>query len=393
MDNNNQQNNNTNQLMNTNPVATNNTPQNVSQSVPNTTVPQQAPQPVVNQNVQNQQPVMNQQTPAKQPVQQNVQPTPEQKQNQSGPKYSFNSEEKVIYKFKEEKDANPIVALLIIALFVVVIFFLPTISKKLGNIKDFNFSFNTNKTTNTNNQQNEDKKNMKYKLNDSLNAAQIGGLSISQLGVGEEYGETFITFTIINKSSESYVFNKKYYINLYNGDKLLYRALIYSDSMNAIGSYASAELKLPIRSNIKSQINQFDVSEIETGKYNSLSVTKEEGEFKVLTCTYQNNEINYYFLDDHLAKIYETIEEESKANNNYLSKRNSAIEMVNKYQSLGLNSHIEERESSFKVINDLDLREIQNITLSSINKHRYFEYGESSKIIYFEMLAMAYSCG
>ena len=321
----------------------------------------------------------------------NVTPTSVTNQTPDQKKYGFNSEEKVIYKIKEEKDSNPIGTLFIILLLIGVVVFLPTIAKKLGSIKTAGFGFaNTNENAQAETE--EDDSDKRYSFYDSTNAAKIGDLTVSQLGTSKNNDDYVLTFTMINKSEEPFLFDKKYYVHLYSTDGILiYRALIYS--FETLGAHASKEFKFNIPPTIAEKAKSFNLKEIEPGKYSDVTLNVKEGDYYTYTCTYQNNKLKYYFKDGYLEKIYETYEENSLISLDFYYKRDEARKIVNNYSSLGFDSHIDESfdPDAFTLVNNIELLN-QDYNLSKIKQYKYFKYGTESKVVAFEMQALAYTC-
>ena len=352
-----------------------NNQQQLQQPVQQVQVPVQPQQPV---NAQPQNPSQANQTPASQPT---------------GPKYEFNAEEKVIYQIKEEKGANPIGVFIILAIIIGVAFSLPTLSKKLGTIKNFNFLSVTSKKTET--QTEEEEKETKYHFYDTIATAEIGNIAINQLGIGKHEDEYMMSFSIFNRSSEPYTFDKKYYINLYDDNETLqYRALLYS--FDSLAANSSREMTLVVPERVYNRAKLFDLEEIEVGKYKSDRIEGSDGEYQILTCKYQNDEIKYYFKDNLLAKIYETYSESLADSTNYYTHKTTYENLSAQYRSMGLESHFEEKSeiNSFLMITEFDYTTniISDYTMDSLKQYKYFKYNTSSQIIAFEMPAIAYTC-
>ena len=172
---------------------------------------------------------------------------------------------------------------------------------------------------------------------------------------------------------------------------MIYRALIYS--FESLGAHASKEFKLNIPNTIAEKAKSFNLKEIETAKYSDVTLNVKEGDYYTYTCTYQNNKLKYYFKDGYLEKIYETTEENSLSSLSFYEKRNEARDIANQYNALGFDSHIDESfdPDSYTLVNNMELLN-QDYNLSKIKQYKYFKYGTPSKVVAFEMQALAYTC-
>lgn len=302
---------------------------------------------------------------------------------------AFNSDERVLYEIKEEKQGSPIIVLILFILLAIFILNLPTINKfvqeKFGHtftrtpvVDSSNTGTTQNNTTETN------------KFHDASNRVKIGELDVFQVDTVNQDDEYFTTFTITNNGNTTYTYDKKYYLVLYEDDRALYRALIHS--YDALASHASAELKLVINKNAYDKANNFKIEEINTSLYEEKQLTKQEDDYMVLTCKYRNDDINYYFKDNMLEKIEEnysvpiTDPEYEALYQEYSTKSQNYNEMN------GIESVFIGRQDSFEVENKFSLSEIQEIDLRNLKVYRYFQYSTNSKIVAFEMTSMGYTC-
>lgn len=336
-------------------------------------------QPVANEQIQ----PVSETTPTEQT--QNVVPQQNSEETRKKKNDNFNSDEKIIYEMKQEVDGNPIIVILFLLGLFAFIFFLPIIADKTGGLIKLNQ--NKNKPVVTPSTPTNPEESKYFGFHDE---AEIGDLRLSNLITTNIDGEYALSFTIVNNGKSIYTFNKKYYVLLYDNEKLIYRALIHS--YEPIPSKGAIELKLLVNEKAYNEANKYSLEEIPEGKYPNRVMTQVEDEYDVLECTYQNDVIRYYFTDDELLKISETYKENNT--NKYYSELitenyNNSV----KFNSIeGFDSTFVEYPTNFILSNQLDLNMIQDNTLSSLKTYKFFSFRENVKTVAFEMEAQGYKC-
>ena len=300
---------------------------------------------------------------------------------------AFNGEEEIIFKLNEEKDANPLVPILLIAVLIVVVLLLPFISKKIE-IR----GINTEPSVETPQQPTNQEEDEFFYFDRSSTRAKIGNLELTNLVKSFEENEYRLSFTLNNVGEKSYDYSKKYYIVMYKDEKVVYRALIHS--YDGLGALSATTLSLRITKSAFNNTNKFKLVEIPAASYPSVRTSSVEGNYDVLTCTYNYNTIKYYLINNELYKIYDEYNE-SKANNEYYEKhRNQYEQDSQKYQNVAkLPSVFVETEEDFRMINDIDLSQVADATMVQLRTYRFFRYKENIKTISFEMEAQGYTCG
>ena len=306
-------------------------------------------------------------------------------QNKKNNSDAFNSEEKVLYEIQPEKEGNPIVVLAFFALLIVFVIILPIISKN-SSIFQFNPPVNNDGSTV------EKEEDEKYSLHSSSIRIKIGDLEFANFVDSKTVDTYSITFTMTNNAQTPYMFDKKYYIVFYDdNDSVVYRALIHS--YEAIGALGAQEVNLVLTKKAFEKATKFNIEEISTSRYPAVDLIETEGEYKVLTCNYQNDEMKYYFMDNKLSRIQETYRETRDSSLNYeknltiyqgISERNKSVE--------GFNSTFVEDGNYFTMLNEFNLKDITDINLSNLHEYRYFKYNESKDIVAFEVEAQGYQC-
>lgn len=297
----------------------------------------------------------------------------------------FNGEEKLLYEIKPEKEGNPIVPALFFLVLISVIFLLPFISEKY----DFKF-INVNSTASN---QNSEELPEYYFFNRSTVKATIGDLEFTNFIKSQINGEYRISFTIKNNAEKTYQFDKKYYVVLYNEkEKIVYRSLIHS--FEAIGAMGAKTITLNITKNAFDASDRFKIEEIPVSTYPEASISEKEGEYEVMKCVYNTNTIKYYFINGELAKIYDVVREDKETSySNYETNKQMYKEYSNKYKTISnLSSIFIETDEYYQMVNEFDLKLIQDASLSQLQTYRFFKYKESKDIISFELEAQAYIC-
>lgn len=298
-------------------------------------------------------------------------------------KSDFNGEEKILYEIQPEKESSPVIPILFFICLIAFIFALPYISDKVV------YNDNPNKTPQqpTNPIVQEEF----YYFNKSSVRAQKGTLEFTNFVKSHVNGEYNVTFTLTNVGEKIYQFDKKYYLVMYEEDKIVYRALIHS--FNAIGAMAAQEVNLIINQRAYERANKFKIEEILSANYPEIKLDKTDGEYKVLDCNYKNNEVKYYFLENKLAKIKETYHETSQNNPNFSSNKSLYRTISTNYKQVEeLNSVFVETDDYFTMINEFELKSISDAKLSQLKVYRFFKYNEAPKVVSFELEAQGYTC-
>lgn len=298
-------------------------------------------------------------------------------------KSDFNGEEKILYEIQPEKESSPVIPILFFICLIAFIFALPYISDKVV----YNDNPNKIPPQPTNPIVQEEF----YYFNKSSVRAQKGTLEFTNFVKSHVNGQYNVTFTLTNVGEKIYQFDKKYYLVMYEEDKIVYRALIHS--FNAIGAMAAQEVNLIINQRAYERANKFKIEEILSANYPEIKLDKTDGEYKVLDCNYKNNEVKYYFLENKLAKIKETYHETSQNNPNFSSNKSLYRTISTNYKQVEeLNSVFVETDDYFTMINEFELKSISDAKLSQLKVYRFFKYNEAPKVVSFELEAQGYTC-
>lgn len=299
-------------------------------------------------------------------------------------KITFNSDERLLYEIKPEKEGNPIVVILFFCLLFGAIVILPFISKKIdfgGGGKDIPSAAAP-----------KEEEGDAYYFNRSSVRVKMDGLEFTNFVKSRSNGEYFLTFNITNTMDRAYQFDRKYYVVFLDGEAVLYRALIHT--YEAIGSNAAQEITLTINERGYTSADRFRIEEIPVSAYPSVIVNEKDGDYSVLTCNYRNDEIKYYFQDNKLVKLKETITETVDNSRSYENNKAAYRNLSNSYKKVdNFTSTFVEANTYFTMINEFNHRDIADVTLANLKTYKFFRYNEVINTVSFELEAQGYTCG
>ena len=311
-------------------------------------------------------------------------PVPVQEVQQPRQQSAFNGNEEVLYTLEEEKEKNPIFILFVFVGLIAMVFILPLISKRIE-FKVFQPTVETPGGT-------TEEKDDYYYFEKASTRAKIGTLELTNFVKSHENNEYKVSFTLNNVGEKSYDFSKKYYIVMYEGNKIIYRALIHS--YEGLGALSATTLSLHISKLAFDNSNRFKLVEIQPATYPAVKTINEDGDYDVLICTYNYNQIKYYFKNEELHRIYDEYEEPKLNNILYEEHKTQYETSSNKYKQIkDLSSIFIETEEDFRMINEVNLKNISDVTMTQLRTYRFFKFKENIKTVSFEMEAQGYNCG
>ncbi len=300
---------------------------------------------------------------------------------------NFNSDEKLVYQIEPEKTGNPLVVLFFFIALIIFILFLPQIGKKI----DLESLF---KTKTTNQQQEEEQEEVFYRIESSATSVKVDDLTFINFTKSFEHNEYKLSFTIQNNGDKMFQFDKKYYFVLYEEKDLeypIYYALIHS--YNGIAAKNALESEVIINKRVFDKGTRFQIVEIPETKYNNFETSESEGEFKILTCKYLNDNMRYYFKENKLVKIKETYEENQLNNEFYSANLNKFKNLSEKYRKIeNFDTVFVEAEDRFTQVNNIYLDKISDNTIISLKTYRFFRYNTDKNTVAFEIQGQGYTC-
>ena len=303
---------------------------------------------------------------------------------------AFNSQEKVLYEFKPEKESNPIGTAIIFAVLGLGLLCLPFADKLINrgtgpSSQDPIFSesgeiINDSGLSNT------------FNFEEDQSSIGIGNLELKNFVTGETDTGYKINFTIINNGESAYQYDKKYYMDFYDGESLIYHALIHS--YRPIAAKAAAELSLEISEKAYARATSIKLVETKVELYPKYEFDTKDGDYDTLTCTYDKTEIVYYFKDNMLEQIRETYtNDKTTAADFYEKDKSNKQSEINAYRKVqGINANFVEPENEFTAQVDFMLADVVDSTLANLKVYRFFKYHEKVDIIAYEMPATGYMC-
>ncbi len=335
-----------------------------------------------------------------QPVQ--TEPTPEVPQN-SQPANNNNPKikEQVIYQMKEDKGGHPLGVLLFFVVILAAIFFLPEITDYIGKFLPGLVSTSTLKNNNNEVTEENPKEEAKeahkeeaklFDLNGSISNATIGELQLGNFVKDNLSGDKSLKFYVLNNSDNTFSFNDstKFYIDLYKNDTYLSSVLVYS--YEDIGSKQSKDFSVTISNDSYNKANKFKITRKSKSDYPSVNLKKSQEDYKILTCTYNNNTIDYYFIGSYLEKIEDTISENT-SNVNYAADLMKYKDEANRFSTIdAIDYNVIEASNEFAIKIQIDLSKINDVELYNLAIYKYFNYHKESTVVSYEMKALGYTC-
>ena len=310
-------------------------------------------------------------------------------------------EDEVIYKIKEEKGGNIIGVIFFFAIIFTALFFLPKISDELSK---FIPGINGISGPTVHRQSDEEpkpeekpkteepEKEELLDLNGAVSNAVIDDIQLGNFVKDNNSGVNKLNFYILNNGNEAFTFNDstKFYIDLYENDSYISSSLVYT--FNDIAPKESIDFYVIINNDAYKRANKFKIVRKTKDDYKAIKLNKQEGDYKILTCTYGNNKVEYYFVDNYLEVIVDNYSE-SKTNVNYandLEKYRNDASIYESFPSIDYN--VIESTEGFNVKTKLDLEHVNDVDLKKLAMYKYFNYHKESKIISFEMISLGYTC-
>ena len=308
-------------------------------------------------------------------------------------------EEQVLYNIKENKGGNPFGVILFFAAIFVGVYFLPTISEELSKFIPGINSISGPSPISQKEKKEEEKKpeekekeNDLYDLNGAISNAIIDKIQLGNFVKDNKTGDNRLDFYILNNGEDVFTFNDntKFYLDLYNNQTYISSALVYS--YKDIAPKESINFSVIISNDAYKRANKFKIVRKNTNEYDSVQLNKQEGDYRILNCSYKNNSINYYFLNNYLEIIEDTYNE-NKNNLNYyqdLEKYRNDATIYESYPDIDYN--VIESSEEFNVKTRLELEKINDSDLKRLAIYKYFSYHKESKVVSFEMTSLGYSC-
>ncbi len=296
----------------------------------------------------------------------------------------------------EIKENGPIFAIIGIAIFVICIILLPTISEWVTSLSNPNIVDNVppgTAVTPPSKDEEEDNSEIKYyELKDDL-LIILNGFNFSNFRV--DSSTNVLTFTLANQNGDSEFFSKSnYYLELYTTDELLLQRIkLTTEIINGSITF-TYDIKEALTNGTISKVaivlkTDEDCPPIELGtdaKNNS-----------ILTCEKDNEILTYQFVHEnnvyHLTQITEQNSYKT-TNPNYSTYLQEYTALSNNYSGInGVKTTLSPTATGFSFETNIDLEEISVANYHRIfKKDIYYDKNTEARVVSFELSASGYTC-
>jgi len=311
---------------------------------------------------------------------------------------AFNYQEQVLYTQEEEKESNPVIVAIILAILGLFIVFLPKINERIQGLLHPQVGRITVPPAPTPVQAESEKTNLN---GDGYIKVEIDGLEFTNFvkahnnvdkQLPDDKVEYDLTFTLINTSEDPYLFDKKLYIVFYNENRELMKSLVHSyEPLTGLGT---TEMSVKTNKMVYDSADSIKIEYISEQDYPKAKIEKEENDFKILTCHYINDEVIYYFKDDLLNKIDEKYKASKSTTINYEKLKSTKYsEHLNLKSTKGVESTFVETDSDFTIINNITLGDTDYQEFNKLQHYYYFKNNANPDIVAYEVQALGYTCG
>ncbi len=198
------------------------------------------------------------------------------------------------------------------------------------------------------------------------------------------YANKVISFDIVNNSSNSVnVSNNKYYLETYNVAKtLLERKKI---DLSVINGSSKVNKSFTLNNDFEYIV----ISKKNESDYPSVTLNNIDGR-ELLSCTKDNEKIDYYFVDKELQSIKHTITNSNIYDSSYQVDLVNYQNIVNNYSNItGVSASMNSTAYGFTATIEIDLA---NTDMSKLNNSYYYGYKEEAKVVSFEMSTNDFVC-
>ena len=308
-------------------------------------------------------------------------------------------QDEVLFNIKEEKDGSILGVLFFFIVIFIALYFLPTISNELSkfipwinNTSETQTAKKTSEEPKESEKTTEQKKEVLYDLNGFVSNAGIDDLQLGNFVKDNNTGVNKLNFYILNNGDNVFIFNDntKFFIDLYEGEKYLSSALVYS--YKDIGPKESIDFSVTLLGETYKKANKFKIVRKNRNEYNTVNLSKQEGEYKILTCTLNNNTIEYLFIDNYLEVINDNYTE-NRDNPNYDQDIANYRNEGTKYDTIpSIDYNVIETNEGFNIKTKIDLQGINDSEMKKLAVYKYFSYHKESKVVSFEMISLGYKC-
>lgn len=280
----------------------------------------------------------------------------------------------------EEKKGNSILLLILFAIFIAVVFFLPDITNYVDSYLNPEIKSNTPIVNNpTNSNEEEEVTITKYNYSDKLTIDKKK-FTLTDFSIADNT----LSFKINNIQSGTLSMNNfNYYLELYSSDNTLLQRIKVDDI--TVNSNSSVDLKYAIENN---NVSYFTFIEISKDEYPAYTPSSDKDGKATMVCTKDKEKINYILNNNKLTTI-EDYYEVNQNDENYETLLTTYQSLATTYNALeGVTSYINIEDSKFTFSTYFDLSNNNSLNVSKI----VYPKDTTAKVIKFELNARGYVC-
>ena len=292
------------------------------------------------------------------------------------------------------KQGSPFVVIFIIAIFVVGIFSLDYIVNWLNpetEVRPYIPTPTPSDTPSTPDNPEDTEDNKKYEITSDL-AVVVGTNTFNSFNIDTSLNR--ITFNAVTQGTSSLLSNHNYYLELYSSsDILLQRIKLPNDSFVDIKNF-SYDITKALSSG---QIVKLSILEIKDEDYTNITLKNKVNDLDVLTCTLNNQKIEYQFTSENNIYSLNTI----IVNHQVFETDTNYDELLDNYEVMkeninaesGITMNLNPSRGGFEAVINISLNDINDNTYQKTFKDLiYYKKGTEAKKIAFELNSSGYTC-
>jgi hypothetical protein len=232
----------------------------------------------------------------------------------------------------------------------------------------------------------EEQETIYYDLSSTLTVTLENTLKVDNFKISNNT----LSFRITNNGDSRFYFNdKNYFIELYNEYNTLLERVIMSKE--SVSKDYSKDFTYEIDEATASNASKIVFVEKQIDDYPNITLTTNDSDEEVLTCTKDSEIITYKFKKENLINITDILNYNKTGSDlvyqNDVSLWQSKVATYNNIS--GISSTFVESANGFVVNTVLD---VLNVKISSVDNDYYYSSDTQAKVVNFEMEARGFSC-
>ncbi len=292
----------------------------------------------------------------------------------------------VLYTIKERK-TNFIGLILLFAIFIGVVYFLPTLSEKYEEYKKKNNPDMTISPSNPTQKPNEGEDEDDVGVEDTrFDFASNPNIQNDDILVNNfSYTNNVLTFDVSNiKDTPVSLQSKKYYLELFDSTDTLIKRILVGE-----GTYKASEKKNMTFALTAQNISSLYLKQIMPDDYPEFILPPNENGSSILSCRLNETNYIYTFTNNVLTQINEvvTLDQNNANYSTLLSANQSKMQSLNSANGVTVATSTNEASTIFNYVIDPALAAID-----SLENNNYYAKTATAKTINFEVEARGYNC-